>query len=63
MSDLAQHVIVLLLVLLATGWLVRRAWSTLHPKAGAGCGGCASQGCGTCHASNLASRKRQPPYR
>jgi hypothetical protein len=63
MSDLAQHVIVLLLVLLAAGWLVRRAWSTMHPKAGAGCGGCASHACGGCAAGQLTSRRKQPAGR
>jgi hypothetical protein len=40
-----ETVIVALVVLAAAGFVARRAWATLRPKAAAGCGdGC---GCGT----------------
>ena len=44
MSELAQTVVVLLVVLAALAYVGRRAWATLRPRRDAT--GCASGGCG-----------------
>jgi hypothetical protein len=48
---MTQTVIAVLVVLLALGFVARRAWATLRPKAAAGCG----DGCGCAGGDDAAS--------